>query len=98
MSNNVMVGLAICAHSSSALSTVTFDNVSIDYPYFALSISPATQSMNGNDSVSYNVSLQNNFGFSGNVTLSVAGLPFYSSAVFSPLSINSSNVSTLTIV
>jgi regulation of enolase protein 1 (concanavalin A-like superfamily) len=97
MSNSVMVGLGVCAGSSSAVSTVTFDNVSIDYPYFTLSISPDTQSAGGNDSASYSVSLQNYFGFSGNVPLSVDGAPLYSAVTFSPSSISGTNVSTLTI-
>ena len=53
MSSNVMVGLAVCAHNSSTLSTATFDNVSIDYPYFTLSISPPVQGVNGNASAVY---------------------------------------------
>lgn len=97
MSNTVMVGLAVCAHNSSTLSTATFDNVSINYPYFTLNISPAIQIMNGDDSTSYTVGLQNNFGFSGNVTLNADGLPPFSTATFNPISINGTNISTLTI-
>ncbi|HXF09331.1 MAG TPA: autotransporter-associated beta strand repeat-containing protein, partial [Desulfuromonadaceae bacterium] len=98
MSNTVLVGLAVCAHNSSTVSTATFDNVSIDYPSFTLDVSPTTQSVDGNDSVTYAVSLQNNFGFNGNVSLSVGGIPFYSTATFSPVTINGTNVSTLTVV
>ena len=43
------------------------------------------------------VSLQNYFGFSGSVALNADGIPPYSTAVFSPASINGTNVSTLTI-
>lgn len=97
MSSNVMVGLAVCAVNSSALSTATFDNVSIDYPYFTLSLSPPIQGVNGNSNANYTVSLQNYFGFSGNVALSAGAIPPYSTAVFSPASISGTNVSTLTI-
>jgi len=98
MSNTVQVGLAVCAHNSSALSTATFDNVSIDYPYFTLSLTPDTQTVNGDDAAGYTVSVQNYFGFSGNVSLSVDGAPLYSTATFSPAAISGTNVSTLTIV
>ncbi len=97
MADGVEAGLAVCAHSASALSTVTFDNVSIDQPYFALSLSPGTQGANGDGSAAYSVGLQNYFGFSGTVALSADGVPPYSIATFSPASINGTNISTLTI-
>lgn len=97
MSNTVEVGLVICAHSSSALSTATFDNVSIDYPYFTLSLSPDTQTVNGDDSTSYTVSLVNYFGFNGSVVLNADGIPPYSTASFSADSISGAGTSTLTI-
>jgi len=98
MSSNVMAGLAVCAHSSGALSTATFDNVSIDYPRFTLNISPDTQSVAGSDIASFTVNLGNDFGFNGLVSLSTDGLPPYSTATFNPASISGTNVSTLTIV
>ncbi len=98
MSNNVMVGLGVCAGSSSALSTVTFDNVSIDYPYFTLSLSPDTQTVGATTNASFTVSLQNFFGFSGNVALNADGIPPYSTATFNPTSISGTGTSTLTIV
>jgi len=88
---------AVCAQNSTAVGTVTFDNVSIDQPSFDLSLSPDIQSVNGNGTVSFTNSLQNNFGFKGNVALSDDGIPPYATATFTPAAISGTNTSILVI-
>jgi hypothetical protein len=53
-------------------------------PDFTLSASPATQTVTPGGSTSYNVTINPQVGFAGQVTLSVSGLPSGASATFTP--------------
>jgi hypothetical protein len=68
---------------------------------FLLDVSPATQSVRRPGSTTYTVSLTSTNGFSGNVSLSVSGLPSKTSGSFSPnpvsLASGGTGSSTLTI-
>jgi hypothetical protein len=99
MSTTETAGLAVTAHSTSALNTATFDNVSISgsAPDFTLSASPSSQSVTAGNSTSYTVSVGNVNGFSGTVSFSAGGLPGGATASFNPTSVNSIGSSTLTV-
>lgn len=64
---------------------------------FTLSSSPTSQTINAGTSVTYNVSVTPQSGFSGMVTLSVSGLPTGATASFSSNPVAAGSSSTLTI-
>jgi autotransporter-associated beta strand protein len=97
MSNGVLAGLAVCANSSSALCTATFDNVSIDYPSFTVDAAPDQQTVLGGQTTNFTVTVTSLFGFNGVVTLSANSLPNGSSAIFSPPTVTGSGTSTISI-
>jgi autotransporter-associated beta strand protein len=97
MNSSVTTGLAVCSHNTSSLSTVTFDNVSIDYPSFVLSGSPAERVVTGGTGTSFTVSNTNFFGFNGTITLAISGLPNGCTASFTPATISGTGTSTLNI-
>ena len=66
-------------------------------PDFALSVSPATRSVKRGRSTTYVVTVTPQGGFSGSVSLSVAGLPWRATAAFNPPSITGSGTSTMTV-
>ena len=63
-------------------------------PNFALSVSPASQTISQSDSVSYAVTITRSGGFTGPVSFGVNGIPKGATATFSPSS-TSGNSSTL---
>ena len=65
---------------------------------FAISATPASQSIARGDSATYNVLITFTSGFSGPVNLTVSGLLGRTGATFSPASVASSGTSTLTVV
>jgi hypothetical protein len=64
---------------------------------FALSASPASQTVRRGSSTSYTVTVTPSGGFTGVVTFSLTGLPSGASASFNPASVNSAGSSTLTV-
>jgi len=64
---------------------------------FALSASPASQSVSRGSSAIYTTTVTAMNGFAGTVTFSVSGLPPHSSASFNPSSFTGSGSSTLTV-
>jgi hypothetical protein len=70
-------------------------------PDFSVSVSPSSNTVARPGSVTYNVTLTSLNGFSGNVNLSVSGLPSQTSGSFNPTSVslapNGTGNSTLTI-
>jgi hypothetical protein len=64
---------------------------------FALSASPASQTVRRGSSTSYSVTVTPSGGFAGLVTFSVTGLPSGASASFNPASVNTTGSSTLTV-
>src|SRR2546423_1830740 len=64
---------------------------------FSVSVTPSSATLSRNSSTNYTVTVTPGSGFSGTVSLSVAGLPRRTSATFSPTSIATSGSSTLTI-
>jgi hypothetical protein len=72
----VAAGLAVTSHNNAALSTATFDNVSITAPVstpdFTLSASPSPQTITPGGSASYTVTVAAVNGFNGNVTLTAS--------------------------
>jgi hypothetical protein len=64
---------------------------------FALSAAPASQSVAAGSSTTYTVSTSALQGFSGNIVLSVSGLPTNVTGAFSPGSVSAGSGSTLTI-
>jgi hypothetical protein len=98
MSGNVAAGLAVCAHNNAAVSTSTFDSVSITAPVstpdFTLSASPSPQTITTGGSANYTVTVGAMNGFTGNVALAVSG-PAAVSASLNSASINTSGTATL---
>jgi uncharacterized repeat protein (TIGR01451 family) len=68
---------------------------------FTLNVTPASQTVTQGNSASYNLTLQPSGGFTGQISLSVTGLPAGASASFSPSSVTlndaSSRTATLTV-
>jgi uncharacterized membrane protein len=65
---------------------------------FALSISPASQSINQGQNVGYGVTVSSSGGFTAVVVLSVSGLPASVTATLTPSSIQGSGISSLSLV
>ena len=83
---------------SGALSATTSVTVTVKAaPSFSLSASPSSLSVRAGRSASSNVSVIGSGGFSGTVTLQVAGLPSGATAVFTPASLQAGRSSTLQI-
>lgn len=97
MSAGMVVGLAVCSHNTTALSTATFDNVSIVYPDFELAAGPTPQIISPGEDGVFTVTVTGTNGFSGTVGLRVDGLPAGVNANFAPAAIATSGSSTLTI-
>jgi hypothetical protein len=66
-------------------------------PSFALSATPASQTVTAGTNTTYTLSVTPSGGFTGSVGLSAAGLPTGSTASFNPSSITTSGTSTLTV-
>jgi hypothetical protein len=66
-------------------------------PDFSIAASPASQTVTRGSSTTYTVTVGALNGFTGNVSLSVSGLPSRTTATFNPGSIAASGASTLTI-
>jgi uncharacterized membrane protein len=64
-------------------------------PDFVLTVSPSSASVTAGGSVSYTVSTASRGGFTGSVTLAVAGLPAGASATFTPNPVGTPSSSTL---
>jgi regulation of enolase protein 1 (concanavalin A-like superfamily) len=98
MSSGVTAGLAVTAHNNAALSTVTFDNVSIaaavSTPDFTLSASPSPQTISPGGSATYTVNVGAVNGFSDNVALSASG-PAAVTTSLNPASVTGSGSATL---
>jgi VCBS repeat-containing protein len=73
-------------------------NIVVNVVAFSLAATPASQTVVASGSTSYTVSASALNGFTGNVALSVSGLPPSTSASFAPSSLNSSGSSILNIV
>lgn len=81
--------------SHSANLTLTVVNTT---PDFSISASPSSQTITGNGSTTYTITVAAINGYSGNVGLSVSsGLPSRATASFNPASVTGSGTSTLTI-
>jgi hypothetical protein len=66
-------------------------------PYFSVSATPSSQSINAGANASYNVAVSAFSGFSGAVSLGVTGFPTGSGVSFNPSSISTSGSSTLNV-
>ena len=66
-------------------------------PDFALSATPASQTVTAGNSTSYTATVTPSGGYTGTVTFSVAGLPTGASGTFTPGSVTTSGSSTLSI-
>jgi hypothetical protein len=66
-------------------------------PNFAISASPASQTVTRGASATYTVTVTGSGGFAGSVTFSVGGLPPGTAAAFTPTSVAGSGTSTLTV-
>lgn len=97
MATSALGGLAVCSHNYWEINTATFNNVNMAAPDFSISTSPSSQTVIAGGSTNFTVTIGALNGFSGNVSLSVNGLPSGASANFNPTSINGSGSSTLTI-
>ena len=65
---------------------------------FSLTISPATQTVNQGLNIGYGVTVSSSGGFSGNIALSVSGLPTGATATLSPSSVQNSGLVSLSII
>jgi YD repeat-containing protein len=99
MNSIVYVGLAVCAENNTALTTASFDNVTVvgTTADFYLSAKPNTGVANlaGSTAFTANVNALNNF--AGSVSLSVSGLPTGATGTFNPTTVTGSGASTLTV-
>jgi subtilase family serine protease len=95
-SNSVTIGnsTATVTGTSGSLVATAAIALSID---FAMSISPATQTVTAHKGVSYTTTITMKSGFTGTVNLSVTGLPTGATAKFNPPSLSASGTSTLAI-
>ena len=66
-------------------------------PSFSLAASPASRTITAGGSTTYTATITPSGGFTGNVALSVSGLPVGAGGTFSPASVSGSGPSTLTI-
>ncbi|MGC1606027.1 MAG: galactose oxidase-like domain-containing protein [Candidatus Acidiferrum sp.] len=66
-------------------------------PDFAISATPASETVNAGNSTTYTVSIAPLNGFTGTVNLTASGLPAGATAIFSPSSVSGSGTSTLTV-
>jgi hypothetical protein len=64
-------------------------------PDFAVSATPASQTVTAGNSASYSATVTPNGGYTGTVTFSVSGLPAGATAAFTPTSVTTSGTSTL---
>ncbi|HLJ87233.1 MAG TPA: carbohydrate-binding protein [Candidatus Angelobacter sp.] len=92
------VTLTITGTSGGTTHTVTVTlTVNVRTPDFALSSSPASQTVADGGSVSYTISSAAVNGFNSAVALTISGLPNGATATFSPASISGTSSSTLTV-
>jgi len=80
-------------HSATVTLTVTQQSP----PDFSLAVAPASQTVTQGGSTSYTATITAINGFTGNVTLSVTGLPAGATGSFNPPAISNSGSSTLTV-
>src|SRR5205823_14278909 len=104
MAAEVYAGVAVTSTNSGALNTAVFDNVSITgpdatsgTPDFNMRTSSSTLTIVPGASGSYLISTAPQNGFSGQVNLSVTGLPAGAVATFSPVTLGAGGTSTLNI-
>jgi hypothetical protein len=72
-------------------------NVTLVVGNLSLSANPPSQTVSAGGGTSYTITVVTNTGFSGTVSLGVAGLPANTSGAFSPASLNGAGTSTLTV-
>jgi hypothetical protein len=90
--------LTITAASGSLAHSTTMVLVVSSAGDFAIDVSPTSQTVIAGRTVSYTTTLFSSGGFTGNVTLSISGLPSEATGIFSPTSIDGgSGTSTLNI-
>jgi CSLREA domain-containing protein len=90
--------LTINGTSGSLQHSTTVNLVVSAVPNFSLSAaSPTSQTVLAGGNISYSVSSAAQNGFTGNVELSLSGLPARTSATFSPVSISGSGSSTISV-
>jgi uncharacterized membrane protein len=92
-------GLPICSHDNTTLNTATVDNVSITTPApdFSVAASPSSQTVTAGNTTNYTATVSALNGFTGNVALTLSGLPTGATGNFNPASIAASGSSTLTV-
>jgi hypothetical protein len=78
---------------TSSAATLTVNAV----PGFSMSSQPTSQTVMAGSSIAYTLTLTPQGGFNGTVSFSAAGLPTGATAIFNPVSLNSSGSSTLTV-
>ncbi len=66
-------------------------------PDFALSATPASQTVTAGNTTSYTATVTPNGGYTGTVSFSVAGLPSGASATFTPTTVTTSGTSTMAV-
>jgi hypothetical protein len=84
-------------NQSGAPSVASFVPVTAAQSDFAVAATPSSQTASRGKSTSYTVSVTPSNGFTGNVSLSVTGLPSGATASFAPSSVSGSGSSTLTV-
>jgi len=77
--------------------SVSYVVAAVPVPDFAISAFPSSQSVAAGGSVSYGVSVAASNGFTGDIGLSVTGLPSGTSATFTPVTVAAPGSSTLDI-
>src|SRR5712692_3289886 len=83
-------------NNSGVPSVATFVQV-ISQPDFSVTATPSSRTVAPGTGTSYNVSVTPSNGFTGNVTLTVTGLPSGATASFNPSSVTGSGSSTLSV-
>jgi PKD repeat protein len=82
---------------SNSITKTNYITVTPPPPDFTISVSPAKQTVHQGGSTSYTVAITPSNGFTGQVTLSVSGLPSGASATFSVNPVNGSTTSSSTL-
>ena len=89
--------IEIVKNSGNYMLLDAFAYVSAPVPSFALSTTPSSQTVAVKSGTSYTTTIAATNGFTGNVSLSVSGLPTGASASFSPATVTNSGSSTLSV-
>ena len=97
LGGHVQLRVTLTGGENAVVSGLFFGAPAAVTPGFAISASPASQSVTAGSAVSYNVNITASGGFTGSSSLSVSGLPSGAAAAFNPTTVSGSGSSVMTV-